>query len=35
MKVVISRSGDNCVVSLCDQWYLNYGEDEWRKLAEK
>ncbi|KAI9795977.1 MAG: 2-isopropylmalate synthase [Sarcosagium campestre] len=30
--LVISRSGDNCVVALMDQWYLNYGEEdqEWR-----
>lgn len=23
---VVSRSGDVCVVALCDQWYLDYGE---------
>ncbi|ORZ36401.1 leucine-tRNA ligase [Catenaria anguillulae PL171] len=28
-KDVISRSGDECVVNLCDQWYLDYGEPEW------
>lgn len=22
---VVSRSGDTCVVALCDQWYLDYG----------
>lgn len=27
---VISRSGDECVVALTDQWYLTYGEDEWQ-----
>lgn len=27
---VISRSGDECVVALCDQWYLEYGEPSWR-----
>ena len=32
---VVSRSGDKCVVALCDQWFLNYGEAEWRKLADK
>ncbi|OMJ21371.1 putative leucine-tRNA ligase, cytoplasmic [Smittium culicis] len=32
--VVISRSGDECIVALCDQWYFNYGEPEWRKLVE-
>ena len=28
-KLVMSRSGDECVVALTDQWYLTYGEDEW------
>lgn len=28
-KMIISRSGDECVVALCDQWYINYGEEEW------
>jgi leucyl-tRNA synthetase len=23
---VVSRSGDVCVVSYCDQWYLNYAD---------
>lgn len=27
---VMSRSGGECVVSLCDQWFLNYGEEEWK-----
>ncbi len=31
-KTVISRSGDECVVALCDQWFLDYGEAGW--LAE-
>jgi len=30
-KPVISRSGDECVVALTDQWYISYGEDEWKK----
>merc|ERR1712106_808677 len=34
-KVIISRSGEECVVALCDQWYLNYGEEEWRSKAAK
>ncbi|KAI6647292.1 hypothetical protein LOD99_12289 [Oopsacas minuta] len=29
-KQVISRSGDECVVALCDQWYLNYAEPQWK-----
>ncbi|KNH04725.1 leucyl-tRNA synthetase [Perkinsela sp. CCAP 1560/4] len=28
--LVVSRSGDTCVVALTDQWYLSYGEDEWK-----
>ncbi|KAK4294869.1 hypothetical protein Pmani_032536 [Petrolisthes manimaculis] len=34
-KQIISRSGDECVVALCDQWYLDYGESEWRKQVEQ
>ncbi|ORX72819.1 leucyl-tRNA synthetase [Linderina pennispora] len=33
--LVMSRSGDECVVSLCDQWYLDYGEASWKAKAEK
>lgn len=29
-KQVMSRSADECVVALCDQWYLDYGRDDWR-----
>lgn len=32
-KQIISRSGDECVVALCDQWYLDYGEPVWRAQA--
>ncbi|KAK4687665.1 leucyl-tRNA synthetase, partial [Tremellales sp. Uapishka_1] len=32
---VISRSADVCVVALCDQWYLDYGEEEWKAVAQK
>lgn len=28
--VVVSRSGDKCIVALMDQWYLDYGERHWR-----
>ena len=34
-KKVISRSGDECVVALCDQWYLKYGEKTWRAQAQQ
>lgn len=30
-KTVISRSNDECVVALCNQWYLDYGEETWKK----
>ncbi len=33
-KKVVSRSGDECVVALCDQWYLEYGEPKWRAKVE-
>ena len=33
-KQVMSRSGDECVVALTDQWYLTYGEDHWKALTE-
>ena len=32
---VVSRSGDECVVALMDQWYLDYGEPAWRAQAER
>ena len=31
---VISRSGDECVVAHCDQWYINYGDPKWKKMVE-
>lgn len=34
-KKVMSRSGDECVVALTDQWYLLYGEEEWKTLSEE
>ncbi|KHJ88897.1 leucine--tRNA ligase [Oesophagostomum dentatum] len=33
-KKIISRSGDECVVALCDQWYLTYGDPEWKKQTK-
>ena len=26
----MSRSGDECIVALTDQWYLVYGEEDWK-----
>ncbi|KAM9069908.1 leucine--tRNA ligase, cytoplasmic isoform 1-T1 [Sarcophilus harrisii] len=34
-KQVISRSSDECVVALCDQWYLDYGEETWKKQTSQ
>lgn len=34
-NLVMSRSADECVVALCDQWYLDYGQPEWRAKAER
>lgn len=34
-KTIISRSGDQCVVALCNQWYLIYGEKKWRAETAK
>ena len=35
-SVVMSRSGDECVVAKMDQWYLNYGADtQWRDQTIK
>ncbi|KAG4300705.1 hypothetical protein PCANB_002964 [Pneumocystis canis] len=33
--LVISRSDDECVVALCDQWYIDYGEENWKQRAKK
>ena len=34
-RFIKSRSADECVVALMDQWYLDYGEDTWKAQAEK
>jgi leucyl-tRNA synthetase len=34
-KKVMSRSGDECVVALTDQWYITYGETEWKQLTDE
>jgi leucyl-tRNA synthetase len=31
---VVSRSGDVCVVSLVDQWMINYGETQWKQKVK-
>lgn len=32
-NAVVSRSGDDCVVSLEDQWFIDYGEELWKGQA--
>ena len=32
-SLVISRSGDECIVAFLDQWYLKYGEEKWRNAV--
>lgn len=34
-KQVMSRSSDECVVALCDQWYLDYGEENWKRQTSQ
>jgi leucyl-tRNA synthetase len=34
-SIVMSRSGGECVVAFLDQWYLKYGEEEWKKLVKE
>jgi leucyl-tRNA synthetase len=35
LSLVMSRSNDECVVALVDQWYMDYGSAEWKPKAEK
>ena len=32
-STVMSRSGEECIVALTDQWYLAYGEKDWQSLV--
>eukprot|EP00607_Mallomonas_marina_P007653 CAMPEP_0182422418 /NCGR_PEP_ID=MMETSP1167-20130531/8097_1 /TAXON_ID=2988 /ORGANISM="Mallomonas Sp, Strain CCMP3275" /LENGTH=1133 /DNA_ID=CAMNT_0024600465 /DNA_START=65 /DNA_END=3466 /DNA_ORIENTATION=- len=32
-SMVMSRSGEECIVALTDQWYLSYGDPEWVKTV--
>lgn len=34
-KQVVSRSGDECVVARCEQWYLDYGNEEWKNQVRE
>ncbi|PVV03433.1 hypothetical protein BB560_002087 [Smittium megazygosporum] len=32
--LIMSRSGDECIVALRPQWYIDYGEPEWLALTK-
>jgi len=32
---VVARSGDECVVALCDQWYLKYSDEAWTERVRQ
>ncbi|KAG5509593.1 hypothetical protein JKF63_06298 [Porcisia hertigi] len=34
VRQVMSRSGDECVVALCNQWYIEYGKEDWKKMVQ-
>jgi leucyl-tRNA synthetase len=34
-KLVMSRTGDECVVALLDQWFLEYGEESWMNAVSE
>ncbi|CAH8473332.1 unnamed protein product [Schistosoma bovis] len=34
-NLVVTRGGDEAVVALCDQWYLDYGSEEWKTEVRK
>ena len=32
---VVSRTGDQCIVASCYQWFLKYGEDGWKEFVRE
>ena len=32
---IISRTGDPCIVASCYQWFMQYGEDQWKEEVRK
>lgn len=34
-KEILSRTGDACIVATCYQWFLKYGEDDWREFVRE
>ena len=34
-KKVISRSNDECIVALIDQWFIDYEIDKWKQEVKQ
>ena len=34
-KEVKARTGEACIVALCDQWLLDYGEESWKNKVQE
>ncbi|KAK4472683.1 hypothetical protein MN116_003913 [Schistosoma mekongi] len=34
-NLVVTRGGDEAVVALCEQWYLDYGSEDWKTEVRK
>ncbi len=34
-KLVMTRTGVEAVVALCNQWYLDYGNEDWKAISRK
>lgn len=32
---VVARTGEQCIVALCDQWLLDYGEEGWKNKVKE
>eukprot|EP00392_Amoebophrya_sp_AT5.2_P008071 g8090.t1 len=33
-KEVMARTGAECIVAFCDQWFIDYGDESWTKLVK-
>jgi len=34
-KPVTARTDESCIVALCDQWLLDYGEESWKNKVKE
>jgi leucyl-tRNA synthetase len=32
---IMSRTGDKCIVACCYQWFLRYGEEDWKNFVKE